>query len=760
MRKLAIILLSTLFASLSAFGQICGIVMDAKERLPLEYVNIVLLSQKDSSFIAGTTTNSTGRFVLEKKVDGGILKISSIGYKTRMITSTGANDTIWLHRDEIMLDGIVVNSHKYIHTPQGIIANISNSQLSRLGNASDVLKHLPYISQKDGEYTVFGKGTPVIYVNNRLLRDKGELNQLNSSEIQKVEIITSPGAEYDATVNAVIRIFTIKKGKIFGGLFDAGISMERKLSDYGALSMNAGKGDFDFFATLRYDDDRSFQKQNDDFTYGNRFCKNSNEFSDKSLSLKGIAGVNLSHNDKLSTGLRYQYTRLPGNDRNSTEELSAFKNNVPCNFIAIKDYRESKSGSHYLNGYFSYNFTKDTYLKLDADYVKTGSDNKQHFSTIGGRVNTTSWSDNYLYAGRLLFATPLTGGVVKTGVEASCTNNTNEYDVLDDTDLPNALESSQNEARQQQYACFVQYERNFGAHWNAAVGGRFEYIDFSYFVHGVKDEASRRNHGFYPSASISYQTDELQLSLSYRFSTTRPSYFMLRNAVEYNSPYDYEGGSPDLKPLEKNMLSFSLSWKDLQFMTNYLSLRNATVYALDMYNGSDSVILFHTRNIDKIHIINSGIYYSPTWFKIWKPVFSVNFTKPFMTYSEQQYNKPICYFEFNNLIEIPRHFMIGCDMSYTTAGNADWDLSYQRSNYNLDVYCIKTVLNDRLRLKVSITNAFNTSREKWTKDVNGIKLNKWNDEGKRTFMLSISYNFNKIQNKYKGEYSTQEIYRL
>lgn len=46
---------------------------------------------------------------------------------------------------------------------------------------------------------------PIIYVNGRLLRDLSELDQLKSEDIKNVELITSPGARYDASVKAVIR---------------------------------------------------------------------------------------------------------------------------------------------------------------------------------------------------------------------------------------------------------------------------------------------------------------------------------------------------------------------------------------------------------------------------------------------------------------------------------------------------------------------------------------------------------------------------
>ena len=43
------------------------------------------------------------------------------------------------------------------------------------------------------------------------MRSNTELEQLKSNEVKSVELITAPGAKYDATVQSVIRIKTIKK---------------------------------------------------------------------------------------------------------------------------------------------------------------------------------------------------------------------------------------------------------------------------------------------------------------------------------------------------------------------------------------------------------------------------------------------------------------------------------------------------------------------------------------------------------------------
>lgn len=293
------------------------------------------------------------------------------------------------------------------------------------------------------------------------------------------------------------------------------------------------------------------------------------------------------------------------------------------------------------------------------------------------------------------------------------------------------------------------------------MGIRFEYMNFNYYNnsnYSTKD--SQRDKGFYPSTAINYKNNDVQMTLAYRYMTLRPSYFMLRNSVEYNNPYEYEGGTPNLLPQKTNMFSFSLGWKDLQVMANYSMMKNSTMYVYNRYNGSDSIAIFHTQNIKSNQTFDIALYYSPIWFKIWRPSFTIDFTKPFLVYNNSKYNKPIYSFLLDNIITLPKHFQIGVNMSFNTCGNLDTDLAYYSQNFDCNIYCIKDFFNEKLRLKFAVNNLFNTSREKWSKNTNNIILNKWNDANRCTFIFTASYQINPSKNKYKGEKSSNELNRL
>ena len=118
------------------------------------------------------------------------------------------SDTTLFDKFSKELGEVVVKAHlpQYKKTYEGLLTNVAGTVLGKMGTAEDVLKHVPSIVKKKDGYEVVGKGTPIIYINNKQVRDSRELQRLKSDAIKNVEIITSPGARYDATVSSVIRI--------------------------------------------------------------------------------------------------------------------------------------------------------------------------------------------------------------------------------------------------------------------------------------------------------------------------------------------------------------------------------------------------------------------------------------------------------------------------------------------------------------------------------------------------------------------------
>ena len=190
---------------------------------PFAFANVVLLNPGDSTYIAGATTGLDGSFSIDCSCQSPVVKFSYIGYETKYINASGTSlGTVQLKPEATMLGEVVVKGTRptFKLTTEGLKTDVDGTLLSRVGSASDVLGNLPGVQKKDKDIEVFGKGTPLIYVNGRELRNKSELEMIKSDDIASVELITNPGAKYKADVESVILIKT-KRPQGEGFSFDA-----------------------------------------------------------------------------------------------------------------------------------------------------------------------------------------------------------------------------------------------------------------------------------------------------------------------------------------------------------------------------------------------------------------------------------------------------------------------------------------------------------------------------------------------------------
>lgn len=225
---------------------ITGKVMDTKGE-PLAFANVVLLNRTDSAFVKGAVSGEDGSFVIDTSCNGGIIKVTSVGYKTVCKDCEGENvGIIKMEEDSKMLGEVVVKSSlpKTVLKNGGMTTIVAGSVLEKAGTMEHLLDRIPKVSAQNGSIEVFGRGEPVIYINGRQMRDRSELDRLQSDNIKSVEVITNPGARYAASTRAVIRITTKKMlGEGFG--FDASTTGEydekKNFGGFGQLNMSYRK---------------------------------------------------------------------------------------------------------------------------------------------------------------------------------------------------------------------------------------------------------------------------------------------------------------------------------------------------------------------------------------------------------------------------------------------------------------------------------------------------------------------------------------
>ena len=257
MKKIAILyLLFSIFTIFSSYAQIKGKVVDKSNSEPLAFANIVIVQDKDSTAFVGTVTDMEGNFMLETTKENLVVKVSYLGYVTTSVTvKQNVLNTIELEEDANLLGEVVIKGTRQHFKMEngGIAMDVANSPLKNVGTANDVLEKQPFIVKNGDAISVLGKGTPLIYINNRLVRNDNELERLSSTHIKKVTVITNPGPEYDASVSAVVLIEAIRPpGEGIGGEVFGRMDVRSKISADGAVDLNYRKNKLDLFAYYGY----------------------------------------------------------------------------------------------------------------------------------------------------------------------------------------------------------------------------------------------------------------------------------------------------------------------------------------------------------------------------------------------------------------------------------------------------------------------------------------------------------------------------
>ena len=224
---------------------------------PVPYANITLLSPKDSTLLTGGVSNESGYFAIPYDLPIVIARITYIGYKTVWRRCERPQQgTIRIHPDTYSINGVVVKGEipQYKMTQGGMTVDVQHSILHDVGTADDLLSMLPMVQGRDGKFEVMAKGEPEIYINNKKVTNASELKQLKSVDVKSVDIITAPGAQYNAEVNAVIRIKTLKaQGDGLSLMATSQTWKNNKWNNYDDLTLKYRTGGLEVFSTVALD---------------------------------------------------------------------------------------------------------------------------------------------------------------------------------------------------------------------------------------------------------------------------------------------------------------------------------------------------------------------------------------------------------------------------------------------------------------------------------------------------------------------------
>ena len=736
-------------------AKVIGHIVDESGK-PIEFANISLHNE---GFINGGVSNENGDFVIPCKAQHITLKVSYIGYKTvERNVSVGNVGTITLQPETYMVKGVEIKGEipQYKMASGGMTVDVQHSILHDVGTADDLLSMLPLIQRRNGKFEVLAKGEPEIYINNKKVRDPIELKQLKSVDVKSVDIITAPGAKYNAEVNAVIRIKTLKaQGDGFSLMATSDTWKNNKWNNYSDLTLKYRTGGLEAFANVALDNGHYSNDQ--DIDQELHISKNlfdvSAELPVRSTwtQLQYKAGLSYDFNADHSIGLSFSsqknlYNRFSSDMKQQYLKNGAFDGNVRL----LTDIREEDKPVWELNTYYVGKVGK-LGIDLNATVLRRESEDDNHQRELSkeyvNRTITTLTEDkNTMVAGKLVLDYPVWKGVLSGGSEVTSTesqgHNLNQENIIPESDT---------EMKEKNIAGFAEYEVQLGQ-WHLNAGLRFEHVSADYTSFGIRqEEPSRTYNNWFPNLSAAWQKGKWSAQLSYSKRITRPPYNMLTSMVVYDSRISYEGGNPLLRPSVRHSIDFNLTYSWLTFVTGFTRENDFFTHVGNIYDEQNEIAIFQPDNFDHQDRVYATLVASPK-LGFWQPQATLHYYQQMFDAEKygapKKLNKPEFSFNLNSWFVVGETAKALLQVNYT--GSNHWGFMYRGSNFMVNARLQKSFLKGQLSATLYANDIFRTAKTKVTTYYAIGQTAQDYYTYTQCVGLTLSYNFNASSSKYRG----------
>ncbi|OIN56125.1 outer membrane beta-barrel family protein [Arsenicibacter rosenii] len=570
-------------------GRITGSLIDSLTSKPIPFVT-VSLNTADGKTITGTLAGDDGTFTIENVVFGTYqLALTLVGYRSKKIVSLTISPekpavhvgTILLIPEPKLLSEVkVVGQKALVERKNGhIVYNAERDASTSGGTAADVLRKTPMVTvEPDGNLTMRGSSSIKVLVNGKPsaimasnLADA--IKQMPASIIKSVEVITNPGAKYDAEgVAGVINIITKKAltGKsgqvtLAGGNLNSSVGINLnlqgdKLGVNVVLNGNQKKG-FDASegtrTTLLNDQPVNVLKQ----TYANKssdfgeYSVVSLDYDPDSLNRINLSATFSGGKARTNSSLFSRLMNVDGTieqEYNRNIQVRSPTANTEYNLSWMRTYQKSGREFSVLTQYSrmpgnpGYTVVQTPVLAEVPDYLERSQSKIKH----NEYTFQTDYIDPFMLPIRqdtlsITLETGLKGVSRKTGtlstVEQAMTGKESDYQIAPDR-------SAELNYGQRILAGYLSLRVETGNQWALTLGGRYEHTQISSDNLSVQTQFKGNYHNLIPTVNLSKTINEKHtIEASYTQRISRPQIEYLNPFKNYSDSKNVSVGNPDLQ---------------------------------------------------------------------------------------------------------------------------------------------------------------------------------------------------------------------
>lgn len=568
---------------------ISGIVLDSLLKQPIEYATISLADENTKKIVNGTITNSKGFFKLQDIQPGKYtVRIESIGYNPferkgltveNNLTEIKMEDAL-LTKKNNTLQTVTVNSSRQIieNKIDKIVFNVDKDLTSQGGMAVDALKKIPQVTvDVNGNVELLGNPSVRFLINGKPSGMFGNspadaLQSIPASQIQSIEVITSPSAKYDAAGTAGIINIILKKSKVegFNGnislaagtkLENAAINTSLKKNNFAVnayfsgniqltsrtpvtstrLAVANGAGSTAFIQQSAADFNRNGYKsglgldwnisKQDNLTVSvdyNHFAnRNKGDYNQQSVQYD-VAGIVIANTNSIRAADIKMYV-------NNTDNEVSYKRNFKKEKQELEIFY---SGSYSQNNTFYNQFQH--YKLADTSFAGSTSLNP-------GKENSTGFGINYTH--------PVTGEIlletgIKTGVESIISNaGVLIFNTVSHLYIKDPKQSFQSDFHRNIYAAYALLSFPLCKSVDVKAGLRYEYTENNADYSNTAKAAIPAYKNAAPSVIILHKLKNNQtIKFAYAYRLERPDFRDLNPFMNLGDPHNIITGNPSLQP--------------------------------------------------------------------------------------------------------------------------------------------------------------------------------------------------------------------
>lgn len=769
----------------SRTGKITGTVIDGSTKI-VESATISLLKAVDSSIVKMNVADKTGKFEFDNVALGKYLvSISAIGHEkgfSELIDINPSNLVVALKTIELVpsakaIAGVTVTSKKpFIEQKAGkTLINVEASPTNTGLNALELLEKSPGVMvDNDGNISLKGKQGVMILIDGKPTYMSGAdltnlLKNMQSTNLDQIEIMTNPPAKYDAAGNSGIINIKTKKGIVKGMNGNANVNYTQGVYGRfnGGVNLNYRNNKFNVFGGVNGGKYEGFNNLLIDRKILN---------ADKTLKTT-IDQVSRPHFEgyyqNVKLGMDYYFTKrtvagvvVNGNFHKGDEDPRSVANvRLPDGSLDYKlisnGLNERKSNNLTTNFNFKHTFdSTGREITADLDYATyqnrsntrliTSSMNK--FGEEGPDVTLLGAipSDINIYSGKIDYVHPFKSGLkMEAGLKSSFVKTDNKVNYLRNqvADVNRNNHFLYDENINAAYAIFSKSIKKL----ELSAGLRLENTIAK--GHQLSNDSSfkREYTNLFPNLGVSYNiNDKNQLNFSYSRRIMRPDYDDLNPFTFFLDSLTYGQGNPYLQPQFTN--NFEISHTFNRFLTttlNYTETNDIITQMLKQNNAKNET--YQTQeNFNNMKQFGLAVMAN---FKITKWWNANVYTNVFNNHYSGIYNNGVK----NDPVDIQFTSFGGNMTNSFTIGKKGWtaELSgWYRSKvaegilvanemYAVNSGIAKTMLQKKGTLKIGVRDIFYTQKFSGYARYSDIDVNIAARRDSRQVNVSFTYRFGK-----------------